>query len=97
MLVGRHLRLVVKIVACLVLVSCDYLHEPSPCLCQEVIDIKPQHMTRAYFTLKCSDGRQKIQSLHWSNNLACHGKMYHAGDYLPAYGNKVFENEDDDE
>jgi len=61
-----------------------------PCTCKEVINILPQHATRAYVTYQCTDNTINVGSYHWSNDFTCAGKTYHVGDYIPGYGTKQF-------
>lgn len=62
----------------------------EPCRCAHVNNIYPQHDTRAYVDMQCSNGKNEIASLHWSNHLYCDGKDYYIGDYIPRYGTKKF-------
>jgi hypothetical protein len=79
------------LIAAALLSGCDYLSSPRPCECQQVLNIEPYGMTRADIVWTCVDGQSRETTLHWSNDFQCHGQMYHAGDYIPGYGNKVFE------
>lgn len=70
----------------LMLVGCD-----QPCYCQKILNIQPQHATRAYVTMKCLDGNEDVHSLNWSNYVTCGNQTYYVGDYIPGYGTKKFE------
>lgn len=69
----------------------NYMESSKPCACQEILNIEPYGATRAIVSYKCTDGKERENSMHWSNDFSCNGVNYHIGDYIPGYGNKKIE------